>query len=95
MFQKTVDTHDPVQLPHLCVTCLGAVAGGWASWTQWSLCSESCGGGLSSRRRKCSNPAPQNRGKPCAGDSVDYEACNKQPCPKGKLKHVSHGQAVI
>lgn len=60
------------------------VAGGWTRWTEWSLCSESCGGGLTSRRRECSNPAPQNGGKPCAGDTVDYEACNRQPCPIGK-----------
>ncbi|KAI3365153.1 hypothetical protein L3Q82_010244, partial [Scortum barcoo] len=57
------------------------IAGGWTSWSEWSLCSKSCGGGLLSRQRECSNPAPQNGGKPCAGDAVDYEACNKQPCP--------------
>lgn len=39
-----------------------------------------------SRQRECVNPAPQNGGKPCAGDAVDYEGCNKQPCPLGKPK---------
>nr|XP_046233654.1 thrombospondin-2-like isoform X2 [Scatophagus argus] len=64
-----------------CNNTLCPIAGGWTSWTEWSLCSESCGGGLMSRQRECLNPAPQNGGKPCAGDAVDYEACNKQPCP--------------
>lgn len=62
----------------------GVVAGGWTAWTEWSVCSETCNGGLMSRRRECVNPAPQNGGKPCAGDAVDYEGCNKQPCPLGK-----------
>lgn len=64
--------------------CLCVVAGGWTSWTEWSLCSASCGGGLTSRHRDCWNPPPQNGGRFCVGDAVDYEACNKQPCPIGK-----------
>ncbi|XP_014325859.1 thrombospondin-2-like isoform X1 [Xiphophorus maculatus] len=64
-----------------CNNTVCPVAGGWTAWSEWSQCSTSCGGGLISRRRECLNPAPQNGGKPCAGEAADYEACNKQPCP--------------
>uniref|UniRef100_A0AAV2LGT2 Thrombospondin-2-like n=1 Tax=Knipowitschia caucasica TaxID=637954 RepID=A0AAV2LGT2_KNICA len=57
------------------------IAGGWSSWSEWSHCSHTCGGGLSSRDRACADPAPQHGGKPCAGEGVDYEACNSEPCP--------------
>uniref|UniRef100_A0A3Q3IJ02 Uncharacterized protein n=1 Tax=Monopterus albus TaxID=43700 RepID=A0A3Q3IJ02_MONAL len=63
--------------------CTVTVAGGWTTWTEWSLCSESCGGGLTSRQRECLNPAPQNGGKRCAGDAVDYESCDKSACSTG------------
>ncbi|XP_044194009.1 thrombospondin-2-like [Thunnus albacares] len=64
-----------------CNNTLCPIAGGWTTWSEWSQCSQSCGGGLLSRQRECSNPAPQHGGKPCAGDAMDYEACNKQECP--------------
>ncbi|XP_047464832.1 thrombospondin-2-like isoform X2 [Mugil cephalus] len=64
-----------------CNNTLCPIAGGWTAWSEWSACSESCGGGLISRQRECTNPAPQNGGRMCVGDAVDYEACNKQPCP--------------
>ncbi|XP_068593022.1 thrombospondin-2-like [Cebidichthys violaceus] len=70
-----------------CNKTLCPVAGGWTSWTEWSPCSESCGGGLTSRQRECLNPAPQHGGKPCAGDAVDYEACNRQACPIDTCLH--------
>ncbi|XP_061667105.1 thrombospondin-2-like [Syngnathoides biaculeatus] len=64
-----------------CNNTLCPVPGGWTSWSEWSTCSKSCGGGLLMRERKCSNPAPQYGGKLCVGEISDYEACNKQPCP--------------
>ncbi|XP_072312538.1 thrombospondin-2-like [Eucyclogobius newberryi] len=64
-----------------CAKPLCPIAGGWSGWSEWSPCSRSCGGGLSSRDRACSDPAPEHGGKLCAGDAVDYEACNAPPCP--------------
>ena len=41
----------------------------------------SCGGGVMTKYRSCTNPAPQNGGANCSGlDRVD-QACNVNPCP--------------
>lgn len=32
------------------------IDGGWSSWTEWSECSRSCGGGVITRERECSRP---------------------------------------
>uniref|UniRef100_A0A3B4V5L1 ADAMTS like 5 n=1 Tax=Seriola dumerili TaxID=41447 RepID=A0A3B4V5L1_SERDU len=52
----------------------------WASWSGWSVCSRSCGGGASVRTRTCiTNPV----GGPCAGDPRQYKICNTKECPSG------------
>jgi len=45
-------------------------------WSDWSACSESCGGG--SQNRTCTNPAPSNGGSICTGDHT--QSCNTQDC---------------
>uniref|UniRef100_A0A3B3CX71 Uncharacterized protein n=1 Tax=Oryzias melastigma TaxID=30732 RepID=A0A3B3CX71_ORYME len=45
----------------------------WRSWSQWSECSVSCGGGQQSRFRLCSSP-------PCHGLSRQSKTCNIQVC---------------
>lgn len=55
--------------------------GNWATWGRWSSCSKSCGGGSMTRSRTCSNPAPKNGGRNCAGFKTQSTACNKSPCP--------------
>lgn len=32
------------------------VHGGWASWSEWSACSRTCGAGVQSAERDCDNP---------------------------------------
>ncbi|KAM8960874.1 complement component C9-like [Pelodytes ibericus] len=44
------------------------------NWGCWSI-SSSCSGGEHTLTRQCNNPAPQNGGKPCAGDNI-----KKLPC---------------
>lgn len=51
-------------------------------WTDWSECSVDCGsdqyGNPGSKSRSCTNPAPENGGAQCSGDST--EPCNLQAC---------------
>ncbi|XP_059849711.1 hemicentin-1-like [Hypanus sabinus] len=57
------------------------VNGNWASWSSWSPCSRTCGGGQSKRYRLCSNPAPARGGKVCSGPSVQVQRCGMELCP--------------
>ncbi|XP_067105270.1 ADAMTS-like protein 5 isoform X2 [Osmerus mordax] len=53
----------------------------WASWTGWSVCSRSCGGGASVRTRTCITRNPV--GGPCPGDPRQYKICNTKECAVG------------
>ncbi|XP_033486759.2 A disintegrin and metalloproteinase with thrombospondin motifs 7 [Epinephelus lanceolatus] len=57
------------------------VNGGWASWSEWSACSRTCGAGVQSAQRDCDNPVPKYRGKYCLGERRRYKICNTAPCP--------------
>ena len=61
------------------------VDGGWGIWGSWTECPVTCGGGVTTRTRKCDSPAPKHEGKDCTVDSTsesDSEAleCNITPC---------------
>ncbi|XP_068717618.1 uncharacterized protein [Montipora capricornis] len=57
------------------------VNGGFSSWSQWTECSKSCGGGTKSRERTCTNPPPSGNGQGCMGDAEEVEKCNEDQCP--------------
>ncbi|XP_020915806.1 coadhesin [Exaiptasia diaphana] len=59
------------------------VNGGYSVWSEFTDCSKSCGGGVKSRARTCTNPSPDDKGKDCAelGPSNETESCNNEPCP--------------
>lgn len=57
------------------------VDGEWSSWGTWSVCSVSCGGGITRRYRQCSDPAPANGGDDCEGPALEVETCYTDPCP--------------
>ncbi|XP_052105471.1 SCO-spondin-like, partial [Mytilus californianus] len=64
------------------------IDGGWSSfgsWSPWSSCNLTCGGGTKSRNqnRTCTNPEPKYGGQPCVGSTTDTSVvlCNSMPCP--------------
>ncbi|KAL4222773.1 brain-specific angiogenesis inhibitor [Mactra antiquata] len=56
--------------------------GGWSDWGTWSVCSLTCGGGIHSRSRTCSNPVPSERGQYCNGDPFEVKTCTGNICPE-------------
>lgn len=57
------------------------VDGNWGNWTEWSICSQSCGGGMHHRVRHCDNPPRRYNGKDCEGEDRQDRPCNPHPCP--------------
>ena len=51
----------------------------WHDWEEWQACSQSCGGGVKTRKRKLM--LPENGGKHCAEkDMQEVRACNVGTC---------------
>ncbi|XP_044516221.1 A disintegrin and metalloproteinase with thrombospondin motifs 7 [Gracilinanus agilis] len=71
-----------------------AVDGGWAGWSSWSSCSRSCGVGVQSSERQCSNPTPKYGGKYCVGERKRYRLCSIQTCPADRpsFRHIQCSQ---
>ncbi|XP_066297373.1 uncharacterized protein [Branchiostoma lanceolatum] len=64
---------------------ISTLAYSWSDWTQWSVCTVSCGAGNQTRHRTCTT-APGNNGTGsvanCTGDSLQTRAClDIGPCP--------------
>ncbi|XP_030853395.1 hemicentin-1 isoform X1 [Strongylocentrotus purpuratus] len=55
------------------------VDGVWGSWSIWSTCTVSCGGGQQTRTRTCTGPL--HGGQPCEGRSEQTIRCNAEQCP--------------
>ncbi|XP_047036539.1 ADAMTS-like protein 1 isoform X4 [Helicoverpa zea] len=71
-----ISTEDPetIEQHHDNNTHHGKDRGGWSQWSEWSLCSRTCDGGVSRQLRTCASPAG------CRGEPVRYKICNMQPC---------------
>ncbi len=57
------------------------VDGAWADWGDWTTCSVSCGGGIWSRERTCSDPTPARGGEECEGEDGEIGQCQDVDCP--------------
>ncbi|KAK7451361.1 hypothetical protein BaRGS_00039833, partial [Batillaria attramentaria] len=57
------------------------VNGGWSAWSPFRECSETCGGGVQFRTRRCTRPKPAYGGRNCKGNARETRPCNTQPCP--------------
>ena len=59
------------------------IHGGYAQWSNFSECTLSCGGGLQTRVRSCTNPTPLYGGRDChhIGPSNEIRPCNIHYCP--------------
>ncbi|XP_052064146.1 receptor-type tyrosine-protein phosphatase mu-like [Mytilus californianus] len=64
-----------------CLLSACPVDGGWTSWISVGACPVTCGTGLQSRTRYCTNPAPENNGSHCQGEEYDYISCTRTACP--------------
>ncbi|XP_005393493.2 PREDICTED: A disintegrin and metalloproteinase with thrombospondin motifs 7 isoform X5 [Chinchilla lanigera] len=66
------------------------VDGGWSDWSAWSVCSRSCGTGVQSTERWCTQPEPKYKGRFCLGERRRTRLCNLQACPPGQpsFRHV-------
>ena len=70
----------PIDEVHECNITPCAVDGGFTEWGEFEACDKKCGGGVQTRKRTCTNPAPANGGKDCEGDLQETKACNEQAC---------------
>ena len=67
--------------------------GVWTSWTNWTECNMTCGGGHQERNRTCDGAA--HGGAACVGDDGEIQLCNPEPCPgTSSLKHI-YGSLVV
>lgn len=82
LWQRTLTNHSDWSLfvLFLAVSPQVVVDGGWSAWGPWQQCSRTCGGGVEFSYRECTNPVPQNGGKYCEGQRVQYQSCNTKPC---------------
>ncbi|XP_060069782.1 hemicentin-1-like [Ylistrum balloti] len=57
------------------------VHGRYSEWSEWGMCSSTCGIGIQFRARTCTDPEPVNGGRKCIGSSLDSRTCIMASCP--------------
>jgi phage-related protein len=56
--------------------------GGWSAWETWGSCSVTCGSGIKSRFRACTNPKQSPYGQYCEGHNSEIDICSHITCGK-------------
>lgn len=51
----------------------------WAEWSDWSVCTVTCDGGLQFRSRN--KTEAMHNGEECVGSANETKSCNTQECP--------------
>ena len=66
--------------------------GGYSKWTI-SECSVTCGEGVKTLTRTCTNPPPSNGGKNCSelGQAMKNVSCNEHKCRKFEFLNLFPG----
>ena len=72
----------------LLIVVVFPVNGGWSEWEDESECSATCGGGMISKSRTCTNPSPSCGGNDCEGDNFTSTPCNVHCCPGLSARYV-------
>ena len=57
------------------------VDGGWSDWQNVTNCSTTCGEGVITQQRTCTQPSPRCGGSECSGKSIVNTSCNDKCCP--------------
>ena len=76
--------HSVMSLGNISQRLCDPVDGSWGSWTDWSSCSVTCGGGSQRRTRQCDDPRPRNGGAECPGSDKEIQSCNTENCLLGE-----------
>ncbi|KAL8625611.1 hypothetical protein ACOMHN_043886 [Nucella lapillus] len=62
-----------------CTMKMCPIDGVWNEWTEWSICSLTCGNGTQDRTRTCQGPF--HEGADCKGHTSERQGCKVRECP--------------
>ncbi|XP_053387505.1 thrombospondin-2-like isoform X2 [Mercenaria mercenaria] len=57
------------------------VDGVWLTWSYWTACTVTCGGGVQTRNRDCHFQKHMPQGDYCVGTGNEHQTCNDDTCP--------------